>query len=193
MFYLFIQNLRDLVFFLFLFIIHFYLVNILFFKYLFFLIICFSLGIYFKIFEFRLCLREKYLFHLSSFPFFLQTVISLRSALDSSREELRRLKEDFGEFSAENYANVVERLALENHILRRKILSRSDFSSDAATSPPPHAVMIKQWVSQILSNQVPSIGKIDKKHNPQNIRDFYLYFQKKTDNTKQFYSSTFFY
>lgn len=71
-------------------------------------------------------------------------MISLRSALDSSREELRRLKEDFGEFSAENYANVVERLALENHILRRKILSRSDFSSDAATSSPPPAVMIKQ-------------------------------------------------
>ncbi|XP_033227011.1 uncharacterized protein LOC117179386 isoform X2 [Belonocnema kinseyi] len=72
-----------------------------------------------------------------------KTVISLRSALDSSREELRRLKEDFGEFSAENYANVVERLALENHVLRRKILSRSEFSSDAATSPPPLAVTIK--------------------------------------------------
>ncbi|XP_043467845.1 uncharacterized protein LOC122502043 isoform X2 [Leptopilina heterotoma] len=71
------------------------------------------------------------------------TVISLRSALDSSREELRRLKEDFGEFSAENYANVVERLALENHILRRKILSRSNFSSDSATNSPSPAVMIK--------------------------------------------------
>lgn len=69
-----------------------------------------------------------------------QTVISLRSALDSSREELRRLKERFGDFSGESYVNVVERLALENHVLRRKILSRnSEFSNDAATSPPPQA------------------------------------------------------
>ncbi|XP_014609906.1 PREDICTED: uncharacterized protein LOC106789888 [Polistes canadensis] len=67
-----------------------------------------------------------------------QTVISLRSALDSSREELRRLKESVGEFSEEKYVEVVERLALENHVLRRKILSRStDFSNDAATSPQP--------------------------------------------------------
>nr|XP_050848784.1 rho GTPase-activating protein gacF-like isoform X1 [Vespula vulgaris]XP_050848785.1 rho GTPase-activating protein gacF-like isoform X1 [Vespula vulgaris]XP_050848786.1 rho GTPase-activating protein gacF-like isoform X1 [Vespula vulgaris]XP_050848787.1 rho GTPase-activating protein gacF-like isoform X1 [Vespula vulgaris]XP_050848788.1 rho GTPase-activating protein gacF-like isoform X1 [Vespula vulgaris]XP_050848789.1 rho GTPase-activating protein gacF-like isoform X1 [Vespula vulgaris]XP_05 len=67
-----------------------------------------------------------------------QTVISLRSALDSSREELRRLKESVGEFSEEKYVEVVERLALENHVLRRRILSRStDFSNDAATSPQP--------------------------------------------------------
>ncbi|XP_003700677.1 uncharacterized protein LOC100876462 isoform X1 [Megachile rotundata] len=66
-----------------------------------------------------------------------QTVISLRSALDSSREELRRLKESVGDFSGESYVDVVERLALENHVLRRKILSRnSEFSTDAATSPP---------------------------------------------------------
>nr|XP_012134858.1 PREDICTED: uncharacterized protein LOC100876462 isoform X1 [Megachile rotundata] len=65
------------------------------------------------------------------------TVISLRSALDSSREELRRLKESVGDFSGESYVDVVERLALENHVLRRKILSRnSEFSTDAATSPP---------------------------------------------------------
>ncbi|XP_078050356.1 uncharacterized protein LOC144476910 [Augochlora pura] len=69
-----------------------------------------------------------------------QTVISLRSALDSSREELRRLKESVGDFSGESYVDVIERLALENHVLRRKILSRnSEFSSDAATSPPPQA------------------------------------------------------
>lgn len=69
-----------------------------------------------------------------------QTVISLRSALDSSREEVRRLKESVGDFAGESYVDVVERLALENHVLRRKILSRnSEFSSDAATSPPPQA------------------------------------------------------
>ncbi|KAL6263453.1 hypothetical protein P5V15_006245 [Pogonomyrmex californicus] len=65
-----------------------------------------------------------------------QTVVSLRSALDSSREELRRLQESVGNFSGENYVDAVSRLALENHVLRRRILSRScEFSSDAATSP----------------------------------------------------------
>lgn len=67
----------------------------------------------------------------------MQTVVSLRSALDSSREELRRLQESVGNFSSESYVDTVSRLALENHVLRRKILSRScEFSCDAATSPP---------------------------------------------------------
>ncbi|XP_067210841.1 serine-rich adhesin for platelets-like isoform X2 [Linepithema humile] len=66
-----------------------------------------------------------------------QTVVSLRSALDSSREELRRLQESVGNFSGESYVDAVGRLALENHVLRRRILSRScEFTSDAATSPP---------------------------------------------------------
>nr|XP_031841499.1 uncharacterized protein LOC116430920 isoform X2 [Nomia melanderi] len=79
-----------------------------------------------------------------------QTVISLRSALDSSREELRRLKESVGDFSGESYVDVVERLALENHVLRRKILSRnSEFSSDAATSPPPQAPLLPLAVEDI--------------------------------------------
>ncbi|XP_076754155.1 uncharacterized protein LOC143425325 isoform X1 [Xylocopa sonorina] len=79
-----------------------------------------------------------------------QTVISLRSALDSSREELRRLKESVGDFSGESYVDVVERLALENHVLRRKILSRnSEFSSDAATSPPPQARLFPLAVEDV--------------------------------------------
>ncbi|CAK9816132.1 hypothetical protein ANTQUA_LOCUS8763 [Anthophora quadrimaculata] len=85
-----------------------------------------------------------------------QTVISLRSALDSSREELRRLKESVGDFSGESYVDVVERLALENHVLRRKILSRnSEFSSDAATSPPPQARLFPLAVEDVkdLSEQ----------------------------------------
>ncbi|XP_017752906.1 PREDICTED: uncharacterized protein LOC108545669 [Eufriesea mexicana] len=85
-----------------------------------------------------------------------QTVISLRSALDSSREELRRLKESVGDFSGESYVDVVERLALENHVLRRKILSRnSEFSSDAATSPPPQARLFSLAVEDVkdLSEQ----------------------------------------
>ncbi|XP_046734953.1 uncharacterized protein LOC124404664 [Diprion similis] len=51
-----------------------------------------------------------------------QSVVSLRTALDSSREELRRLKESVGDFSGESYLDTVERLAIENHVLRRKIL-----------------------------------------------------------------------
>ncbi|XP_050588579.1 uncharacterized protein LOC126921237 isoform X1 [Bombus affinis] len=85
-----------------------------------------------------------------------QTVISLRSALDSSREELRRLKQSVGDFSGESYVDVVERLALENHVLRRKILSRnSEFSSDAATSPPPQARLFSLAVEDVkdLSEQ----------------------------------------
>lgn len=79
-----------------------------------------------------------------------QTVISLRSALDSSREELRRLKQSVGDFSGESYVDVVERLALENHVLRRKILSRnSEFSSDAATSPPPQARLFSLAVEDV--------------------------------------------
>lgn len=77
-------------------------------------------------------------------------MISLRSALDSSREELRRLKESVGDFSGESYVNVIERLALENHVLRRKILSRSsEFSSDAATSPPPQVLLSSLAVEDI--------------------------------------------
>ncbi|CAD1469005.1 unnamed protein product, partial [Heterotrigona itama] len=97
------------------------------------------------------------------------TVISLRSALDSSREELRRLKESVGDFSGESYADVVERLALENHVLRQKILSRnSEFSSDAATSPPPQPRLFSLAVEDIkdLSEQAgvlmdASRGKVD--------------------------------
>ncbi|XP_019695935.1 uncharacterized protein LOC105180824 isoform X2 [Harpegnathos saltator] len=67
-----------------------------------------------------------------------QTVVSLRSALDSSREELRRLQESVGTFSGESYIDAVSRLALENHVLRRRILSRScEFSSNATTGLPP--------------------------------------------------------
>ncbi|XP_036142047.1 uncharacterized protein LOC105837677 isoform X3 [Monomorium pharaonis] len=66
-----------------------------------------------------------------------QTVVSLRSALDSSREELRRLQESVRNFSGENYADAIGRLTLENHVLRQRILSRNcEFSCNVATSPP---------------------------------------------------------
>ncbi|CAB0040867.1 unnamed protein product [Trichogramma brassicae] len=72
--------------------------------------------------------------------------------LYTSREELRRLKKlqvedpsaaassiinDGNSGGKSNvYGETVERLALENHVLRRRLLNRSsEFSSDAATSP----------------------------------------------------------
>ncbi|KAL0128825.1 hypothetical protein PUN28_003896 [Cardiocondyla obscurior] len=86
-----------------------------------------------------------------------QTVVSLRSALDSSREELRRLQESVGNFSAESYADTVGRLALENHVLRRKILSRScEFSCDAATSPPlqsKHVQLVEAHMDQSTDSE----------------------------------------
>lgn len=61
-----------------------------------------------------------------------QSVVSLRTALNSSREELRRLKESVGDFNGKSYLDTVERLALENHVLRRKILDgRNERSRDA--------------------------------------------------------------
>jgi len=61
--------------------------------------------------------------------------VSLRTALDSSREELRQLQESIGYYSGENYVDAVGRLALENHVLRQRILGKDcEFSSDVTTS-----------------------------------------------------------
>ncbi|XP_014474181.1 PREDICTED: uncharacterized protein LOC106744191 isoform X2 [Dinoponera quadriceps] len=87
----------------------------------------------------------------------IQTVVSLRSALDSSREELRRLQESVGTFSGESYVDAVSRLALENHALRRRILSRGcEFSSDATTSP-------RRLVVEERTNQHSDPGTMDVK------------------------------
>ncbi|XP_014207010.1 uncharacterized protein LOC106638398 isoform X1 [Copidosoma floridanum] len=73
-----------------------------------------------------------------------QTVVSLRTALDSSREELRKLKEDHqqqpvAKRRTSSPAGEIGRLALENHVLRRRLLDRAgEFTSDAATNPPDH-------------------------------------------------------
>ncbi|KAK0098469.1 hypothetical protein PV326_008067 [Microctonus aethiopoides] len=93
------------------------------------------------------------------------TVISLRSALDSSREELRRLREIVGDFRGENYVEAVERLSLENHVLRRRILAgvNSKIAKDAsidnektAIEPvcqsPQSNILIKKDLSVISSS-----------------------------------------
>lgn len=95
-----------------------------------------------------------------------QTVVSLRSALDSSREELRRLQESIGNFCDESYVDVVSRLALENHVLRRKILSSCEFSCDAATSPPlqsRHVQLVEEVHMNELTNPEKTIMDVSKK------------------------------
>ncbi|XP_048512632.1 uncharacterized protein LOC105683220 isoform X2 [Athalia rosae] len=62
------------------------------------------------------------------FSLHLMSVVSLRAALDSSREELRRLKKSVGDFNGESYLDTVQRLALENHVLRRRILDKRNKS-----------------------------------------------------------------
>lgn len=59
-----------------------------------------------------------------------QTVISLRTKLGATEDELRRLKESVGDFSGESYANLVEKLSIENHVLRRKIMSNVQETSN---------------------------------------------------------------
>ncbi|KAG6447673.1 hypothetical protein O3G_MSEX005100 [Manduca sexta] len=51
-----------------------------------------------------------------------QTVVSLRTALEVSKNELKALKEKYKEHSCVEYEDVIEKLTLENHILRRKII-----------------------------------------------------------------------
>ena len=99
---------------------------------------------------------------------FAQTVISLRSALDSSREELRRLREIVGDFHGESYANVVERLSLENHVLRRRIIDERtsgvtetnlQSSDDTTTVSSPQSIVINSEVKQRQSSTVDPITR----------------------------------
>ncbi|XP_043274898.1 uncharacterized protein [Venturia canescens] len=111
-----------------------------------------------------------------------QTVISLRSALDSSREELRRLREIVGDFHGESYADVVERLSLENHVLRRRILdedrsgarkstieiSSSDETTDTKNTNPPLANLgIEQQQKQQRHQQIRSLTREKNEHSPE--------------------------
>ncbi|XP_057327836.1 uncharacterized protein LOC130669129 [Microplitis mediator] len=81
-----------------------------------------------------------------------QTIISLRSALDSSREELRRLREIVGDFRGESYVETVERLSLENHVLRRRILDgvKAEAIKDVSISSTETAARSKLELSPAL-------------------------------------------
>lgn len=61
--------------------------------------------------------------HLDTVRALHQTVVSLRTALEISKNELKELKEKYQQHSnCIEYADVIEKLTLENHILRRKII-----------------------------------------------------------------------
>ncbi|KPJ14585.1 hypothetical protein RR48_01400 [Papilio machaon] len=61
--------------------------------------------------------------HLDTVRSLHQTVVSLRTALEVSKNELQELKEKYEQHShCLEYADVIEKLTVENHILRRKII-----------------------------------------------------------------------
>lgn len=65
--------------------------------------------------------------HLDTVRALHQTVVSLRTALETSKNELKQLKEKYEQHShCLEYADVIEKLTLENHILRRRIID-SDY------------------------------------------------------------------
>ncbi|CAH0720451.1 unnamed protein product, partial [Brenthis ino] len=68
--------------------------------------------------------------HLDTVRSLHQTVVSLRTALEISKNELKELKEKYQEHSrCIEYADIIEKLTLENHILRRKIIDSGGVES----------------------------------------------------------------
>ncbi|XP_049876222.1 uncharacterized protein LOC126373908 [Pectinophora gossypiella] len=73
--------------------------------------------------------------HLDTVRALHQTVVSLRTALEVSKNELKELKQKYEEHShCLEYADVIEKLSLENHILRRKIIDK-DFEDREPRTP----------------------------------------------------------
>lgn len=72
--------------------------------------------------------------HLDTVRALHQTVVSLRTALEISKNELKQLKEKYEQHAhCLEYADVIEKLTLENHILRRTIIdSRYDEKDPSA-------------------------------------------------------------
>ncbi|KAJ2945475.1 hypothetical protein O0L34_g287 [Tuta absoluta] len=61
--------------------------------------------------------------HLDTVRALHQTVVSLRTALEVSKNELKELKQKYQQHShCLEYTDIIEKLTLENHILRRKII-----------------------------------------------------------------------
>lgn len=72
--------------------------------------------------------------HLDTVRALHQTVVSLRTALEVSKNELKELKQKYQQHSnCIEYADVIEKLTLENHILRRKIIDSDYVEKDSNT------------------------------------------------------------
>lgn len=61
--------------------------------------------------------------HLDTVRALHQTVVSLRTALEVSKDSFRELKEKYEKHShCLEYADVIEKLTIENHVLRRRVI-----------------------------------------------------------------------
>ncbi|GLH14458.1 Uncharacterized protein GBIM_18855 [Gryllus bimaculatus] len=77
--------------------------------------------------------------HLDTVRALHQTVVALRVALEKSRAELQELRQKVQtHIDTSVYVDTIERLSLENHVLRQRVLSASD-SSDGHAQGPGHA------------------------------------------------------
>uniref|UniRef100_A0A2A4J4M2 Uncharacterized protein n=1 Tax=Heliothis virescens TaxID=7102 RepID=A0A2A4J4M2_HELVI len=93
--------------------------------------------------------------HLDTVRALHQTVVSLRTALEISKNELKQLKEKYEQHShCLDYADVIEKLTLENHILRRRIID-SDYEEKDPNAQniklevtySPHSHNIEEYTS----------------------------------------------
>ena len=93
--------------------------------------------------------------HLDTVRALHQTVVSLRTALEVSKNELKQLKEKYEQHShCLEYSDVIEKLTLENHILRRRIIDTDYDEKDhnaqnikLEVTYSPHTQNIEEYTS----------------------------------------------
>ncbi|XP_075980369.1 uncharacterized protein LOC142979381 [Anticarsia gemmatalis] len=96
--------------------------------------------------------------HLDTVRALHQTVVSLRTALEVSKNELKQLKEKYEQHShCLEYADVIEKLTLENHILRRRIIDSGFEDKDPnaqniklEVTYSPHSQNIEDCSSEVV-------------------------------------------
>ncbi|XP_045500245.1 uncharacterized protein LOC123697749 [Colias croceus] len=95
------------------------------------------------------------LVHLDTVRALHQTVVSLRTALELSKSELKELKEKYKEHSrCLEHSDIIEKLTIENHILRRKIIDTDGYDSpqhlDLEVAHSPEKSFTKESYSDVL-------------------------------------------
>lgn len=123
-----------------------------------------------------------------------QTVVCLRTALERSQSELHVLKKKVpSQNSSRKYDIAIEQLSLENHILRRRILSAKNknnifdrgakikcFSMDNITSDAQNEDKENENAEQ--SNDVDGPRRDDSKDGERSDDDHFMFFKSKTDS-----------